>query len=242
MQSMPKNIVLDLPKRKSIHDALGEYGVAVAAVAAVAVAGGKKEGDTDDGGRGIGSSGKKRQKKTKKTKTEKQRRKQCGVPEVGAKCLAVKSNQTIMVVTLVRILHGSFISDHPQKKEKKKPATLLRKKRSRKEPQQQPQQPQQQPQQPQQPRQEEKEPQQQKQDDDDDDDEDDDDDDEEEEEQETAEELSVADYYNQQADCEVYTATRAQQVVQVEVTFGSTATTIKVNESNRNDVYTRSVV
>ena len=232
---MPKNIVLDLPKRKSIHDALGEYGVAVAAVAA---AGGKKEGDTDDGGRGIGSSGKKRQKKkTKKTKkTEKQRRKQCGVPEVGATCLAVKSNQTIMVVTLVRILHGSFISDHPQKKEKKKPATLLRKKRSRKEPQQQPQQPQQQPQQPQQPRQEEKEPQQQKQDDDDDDD------DEEEEEQETAEELSVADYYNQQADCEVYTATRAQQVVQVEVTFGSTATTIKVNESNRNDVYTWSVV
>jgi len=218
MQSMPKNIVLDLPKRKSIHDALGEYGVAVAAVA-----GGKKEGDTDDGGRGIGSSSKKRQKKTKKTKTEKQRRKQCGVPEVGAKCLAVKSNQTIMVVTLVRILHGSFISDHPQKKEKKKPATLLRKKRSRKEPPQ-----------PQQPQQEEKEPQQQKQDDDDEE--------EEEEEQETAEELSVADYYNQQADCEVYTAKRAQQVVQVEVTFGSTATTIKVNESNRNDVYTRSVV
>ena len=225
---MPKNIVLDLPKRKSIHDALGEYGVAVAAAAVVAVAGGKKEGDTDDGGRGIGSSSKKRQKKTKKTKTEKQRRKQCGVPEVGAKCLAVKSNQTIMVVTLVRILHGSFISDHPQKNEKKKPATLLRKKRSRKEPQHQPQ--------PQQPQQEEKESHQQKQDDDDDDDE------EEEEEQATAEELSVADYYNQQADCEVYTATRAQQVVQVEVTFGSTATTIKVNESNRNDVYTRSVV
>jgi uncharacterized membrane-anchored protein len=132
-----------------------------------------------------------------------------------------------MVVTLVRILHGSFISDHPKKKEKKKPATLLRKKRSRKEPPQ--------PQQPPQPRQEEKEPQQQKQDDDDDEEE-------EEEEQETAEELSVADYYNQQADCEVYTAKRAQQVVQVEVTFGSTATTIKVNESNRNDVYTRSVV